>query len=189
MLQHILRWRLFRATCPSSENLVAYQQNTLTSGQHQEIAHHLAHCPHCVHELQMVQRMVEIPADIPPAPNTISRSIMARLQAPRPFMPISRLRMERPTHYAYQTEGLQLTLSIAFEQAGHVAISGELLFEEPSAVQLVGATATLLANEQVLHVTPINRAGHFTIKQIVSGEYSLSLRLRNSEMLVETLRV
>lgn len=53
-LQRLLRKRLYRAFCPSSDELAAFQQMMLEGGQQAMIAAHLADCPHCSRELKLL---------------------------------------------------------------------------------------------------------------------------------------
>lgn len=52
-LQYLLRARLYRALCPTSEELAAFQQRMLEGGRRAQLAAHLAECPHCSYELEL----------------------------------------------------------------------------------------------------------------------------------------
>jgi anti-sigma factor RsiW len=55
-LQQALRARLYRLLCPSSEVLVDYHLGLLGWEQRKYVAHHIAQCPHCVRELDLLAR-------------------------------------------------------------------------------------------------------------------------------------
>ncbi|MFV9506415.1 MAG: zf-HC2 domain-containing protein [Oscillochloridaceae bacterium umkhey_bin13] len=56
-----LRRRLYRATCPSSDLLVDYCQGLLDPYQRAAMIHHLALCPHCTAEVELLVRSVAMP--------------------------------------------------------------------------------------------------------------------------------
>jgi anti-sigma factor RsiW len=62
-LQARLLRRLYRLHCPRSDLLVDYCQGLLDPFQRTAITHHLAVCPHCTHEVALLERsapMVEV---------------------------------------------------------------------------------------------------------------------------------
>jgi anti-sigma factor RsiW len=61
-LQARLLRRLYRLHCPSSGVLVDYCQGLLDPFQRAAVSHHLALCPHCAAELNLLQR-AELMAD------------------------------------------------------------------------------------------------------------------------------
>lgn len=63
-LQQVLRARLYRAFCPSSDELAAFQQGLLEGGRRVRLGTHLATCPHCARELRLVAEML-IPLPLP----------------------------------------------------------------------------------------------------------------------------
>jgi anti-sigma factor RsiW len=54
MLQRLLVAALFRHTCPSSEQLVAYLHHDLTDDEGQALTRHVSECPHCARELSEI---------------------------------------------------------------------------------------------------------------------------------------
>ncbi|WP_322488311.1 hypothetical protein [Chloroflexus sp.] len=56
-MQQVLRRRLYRALCPSTEQLADYCQGLLSPAQQALLAHHIASCPYCNAEVNlMLQR-------------------------------------------------------------------------------------------------------------------------------------
>jgi anti-sigma factor RsiW len=53
-LQALLHRRLYRALCPSSEALAAFQQGMLEGGRSAMVVRHVAECPHCARELRLL---------------------------------------------------------------------------------------------------------------------------------------
>lgn len=62
-----LRRRLYRATCPSSDLLVDYCQGLLDPYQRAAVSHHLALCPHCAAEVDLLEHSVAMPENRPMA--------------------------------------------------------------------------------------------------------------------------
>ncbi len=55
-LQQGLRAHLYRLFCPTSDLLIEYCRGLLDAEQQSAIAHHIALCPACAHELQLLER-------------------------------------------------------------------------------------------------------------------------------------
>ncbi len=56
--QQQLRAKLYRIFCPSSDDLIDYQQGLLPPDRHASITRHLAICPHCSHEAMLLDQAV-----------------------------------------------------------------------------------------------------------------------------------
>jgi anti-sigma factor RsiW len=56
--EQLLLSRLFRSQCPSTEELIAFQQGLAPSDQRMRIGEHLHTCPHCAREFRMVEAML-----------------------------------------------------------------------------------------------------------------------------------
>jgi anti-sigma factor RsiW len=54
LLQRLLVAALFRHTCSSSEELVAFHHDDLTSDEYQAVGRHMSECPHCARELSEI---------------------------------------------------------------------------------------------------------------------------------------
>ena len=59
-VQQQLRSKLYRLFCPSSDDLIDYHQGFLPPERHASLARHLAICPHCSHELLILERAVRV---------------------------------------------------------------------------------------------------------------------------------
>lgn len=56
--EQLLLSRLFRSQCPTTEELIAFQQGLAPSDQRLRIGEHLCTCPHCAREFRMVEAML-----------------------------------------------------------------------------------------------------------------------------------
>jgi anti-sigma factor RsiW len=50
-LQAMLTARLYRASCPTPDQLIAYQRGELRDSEKLVVAQHVRQCPHCAREL------------------------------------------------------------------------------------------------------------------------------------------
>jgi len=53
-IQRALRRRLYRALCPTTDQLIDYCQGLLAPSQQDAIAHHLTSCPYCRSEVELL---------------------------------------------------------------------------------------------------------------------------------------
>lgn len=192
-LQTILRQRLFRAFCPSADDLVAYQHNMLSNGRRAAVANHLTECPHCAREMQLIARAAHDPPQ-PPSPLRFVRRVVAELLTPRTTHALVPLygaaRSPMGAQFAYRADNLELTLRVerAAGRSGVLVMSGSLTIEDDSiAVPPGGATACLLCDESVMAVAPLDELGGFLFDGVTPGQYSLSLSLGDCEVVVESL--
>jgi|HigsolmetaAR202D_1030399.scaffolds.fasta_scaffold00019_44 anti-sigma factor RsiW len=57
-VQQQLRAKLYRLFCPSSDQLIDYFQGLLPNESMHEIRKHLATCPHCSREIQLLEQTI-----------------------------------------------------------------------------------------------------------------------------------
>lgn len=55
-VQQALRRRLYRALCPTTEQLIDYCQGMLSPDQQALLAHHIAACPYCRAEVDLMMQ-------------------------------------------------------------------------------------------------------------------------------------
>jgi anti-sigma factor RsiW len=189
-LQRLLRQRLYRILCPSSDDLLAYRQGWLDDRRASAISAHLRDCPHCVGEV----RLLDEAAGVPPWPPPISqlRRVVAAALAPRPQPVAVYGGMRSSGHsmqYAYRAERLELMLDVqrATGRPGRVVLVGTLLDEEALPGETQRAIASLLEGDFVVSSAALDELGNFVLDDITPGDYSLSLRLPDLEVVVEVL--
>jgi hypothetical protein len=193
-LQRLLRQRLFRILCPSGEELAAYQQGWLEMQRREQIRDHVRDCPFCSGELRLlVDAGQAAQAPQPPSPLGGLRRIIAVALAPlrTPLAPAyGGLRAGGFSgQHAYRAENLELTLDIqrGSSRPGRLALVGMLLNEEGLAGGMSRATASLLSEDLVVSSAPLDDLGSFVLEDLAPGNYSLSLRLPDLEVVVEAL--
>jgi hypothetical protein len=191
-LQQLLRQRLFRILCPSSDELAACQQGWLDARRREEILDHVRDCPFCSGELRLLIEAAQAAPTITPI-NRLRRIIAVALTPPMgsPFGPAyGALRAGRYAgQYAYRAENLELTLDIQriSGHPGRLALVGMLLNEEGLVGGMSRATASLLSEDLVVSSATLDDLGSFVLEDVAPGDYSLSLRLPDIEVVVEAL--
>lgn len=192
-LQRFLRQRLYRALCPSSDELLSYYQRTHTPEQMASMKGHLSICQHCTRELRLLERAAQVPNLVTFAPLIPLRQIIARLEVPRQLSPTALfggLRgVSNSAQFVYRAENMQLMVSVerAVGRPGRMVLTGFLVVDNALSGHTIGSTASLLTHGDVVGSALIDDLGCFMIEDIVPGEHSLSLRLRDCEILVEAL--
>lgn len=193
-LQGLLRKRLYRMFCPTSDDLAAFHQGMLSGSQRTQIANHLAECPHCSGELRMLTEALGLPPQPRPPPAAGLRRIVAKLLAPAPFPPLvaayGALRgIPSGGQYAYQAENLQLMLDVerAASRPGRLVLLGILLIDDSQPNLLRNASANLLRDQTIVGNAQLDDLGNFTLDNLMPGNYSLLLRLHDREVLVDSL--
>jgi hypothetical protein len=190
-LERTLRDRLFRALCPSSGDLLAFQQRTLSPERYIKIVEHIPDCPYCTRELALLSQLAMAAPVDGPRPH---QRIVAELYAPRPLaFGQAFYGAQRSTtssaHYVYRAGNMQLSVSVAqaFGRAGRVVVSGMLMLEGNLADLPPAGTASLLTAGMIVCSVPIDSAGCFALDDVPVGEHALSLRLHECEIVVESL--
>jgi hypothetical protein len=189
-LQQLLRQRLYRILCPSSDDLLAYRQGWLDARRTSTLREHLRDCPHCTKEL----RLLDEAAGAPPWPPPISRlrRVVAHPLAPQrqPIALYGGLRSAgQGGQYAYRAERLELTLDVqqAVGRPGRIVLVGMLSDDDAPPGEMQRATASLLEGDFVVSSAMLDELGSFVLDDISPGDYSLSLRLPDLEVVVEVL--
>jgi hypothetical protein len=92
--------------------------------------------------------------------------------------------------YSYSAENVEVLLNIEFAtDSERLVVSGTLLLGEMLAGPAYGATASLLCGERVVMCSVVDELGYFVIEDVPPGDYSLSLRMPDREVVVESLCV
>lgn len=194
MIQRSLQQRFYRMFCPSSTDLLCFQQRMLNPERYIAIAEHLRDCPHCTGELHLIEQaagtsILSVGGFFP------SQRIALKLEKHGLF-PVATSAPHSHTYgslgdqYLYRADRIRLMLSVerTFGRPSRCIVTGRLSVGNSSANQL-GSTASLLSGEQILSSSSIDTLGCFTIEDVPSGELTLSLRLQDCEVVIDSLRV
>lgn len=195
-LQNALRRRLFRAFCPSSDDLLAFHHHHLPDARSTRIATHIDECPHCTRELQLIMRAAHEPPQLFAGVWPLRRLVAQPLATAGPVGSLPLYGAARSgsanAQYAYRAENLELTLRVArvVGRSGTLAVSGQLATDDCALEALLpGATAHLLSNADEQAVVSLDELGGFFFDGVCPGEYQLSVRLGECEVVVEAFAV
>ena len=193
-LQNLLRKQLYRVLCPSSDQLLALLHGWLDSSQTMQIQSHVNSCPLCAADMRLLIDAASVPAAAPAGPLNRLRRVVAELITPRAPSPLTAAYgvmrgSSSGGQYAYRAENIQLMLDVerAAAYPGRLILLGLLLPDDSIGDRLNSATASLLHNDTIITSTLLDELGNFVIEDIAPGDYSLSLRLPDREVVVEAL--
>ncbi|NOK60592.1 MAG: hypothetical protein GFH27_549297n191 [Chloroflexi bacterium AL-W] len=192
-LQSQLHTHLYRAFCPSGETLVTFHQGLLEADQHDEVAEHITECPHCNHELTLLAEMARAPLMARPLLPQLQR-ITSMPLTPSPLTPFvfnqgKLYNQVGSRQYTYRVDNFQLALNIAssIDNAGQVALSGTFDYRDTTPFRLPGAVISLLDSKHVVKCAVVDKQGHFIMRQVTGGNYHLSLRNEQYEVVFDAL--
>ncbi|HEV8637345.1 MAG TPA: hypothetical protein VG370_24250 [Chloroflexota bacterium] len=196
--QGALRRGLHRFDCPSAHALGEYQLEVLPAEEGRRIAAHAAECPRCAEELRMLRSFLAVEPE--PAVGLVDRGrrLVARL-IPTPLSPAQAgLRgTASASSQTYQADGIGVALtpipapgtrSTGPSGWGRGAFIGLVWSEGPAGARL-GGVAQLVASDGLSHEAPIDELGNFAFEDVAAGAGQLELRLGDTVVVVEDVRV
>lgn len=175
-LQGLLRQRLYRVFCLSTEELANYQQGKLIPAEAARAHTHMAECGRCRAELALLAEITASP--ITPCVRPWRQVVAAPLHQVDVFAD------DQGTPQIYCAGGLRIVLHVE-RQHGR---DGPRLAGSLSGATAHGVTASLLCKGRVVSSTALNEQGAFMLEHLDSGDFRLSLRLPDYEVIVEALR-
>ena len=200
-LQGLLRQQFFRMFCPASDTLVAFQQGLLAGDQYLSVATHVAECPYCGRELQLLKHlMVEgLVGRSPPEPQQRAaadppldrpRRVIARpLPRPVPALAGAYRGAANVLQYAYNAENLQITIGVRrlTQRTDRRVVVGTIESEDSLFSSIGEATVSLLQCGALICSAALDDLGNFVLDDLVPGIYRLALRLPDREVVIEAL--
>jgi hypothetical protein len=163
-LQATLTARLYRASCPTPDQLIAYQRGELRGNEKLTVAQHLRQCPHCARELAALAHEEE--EDVNPG-ERFRTAIEVRV-APG---------MSRTTAQVYRLCHVKVTVTqrLARANPGRWDLSGHVDLGGRGPESIDGTTAELYRGEALVAIAAVSPRGQFTFRDLEPGEYYLSL--------------
>lgn len=196
--EQLLRINLYRADCPSAQELGEYELKLLPQFQINAITGHLAHCPACRQELAVLHeffRMVALPEPRPTIGKQIRviiATLLGDMQAGwqgmggmQPAMAAMRGEQHKPR--IYEAEDYQLTIEIQEdpENPGRQALFGLLIGEEaPTSFEI-----QLWQDDTLITQAPVDEYGNFNIANLMKDNYDLKLIKPELEIRLEALQL
>ncbi len=190
-LEAILSAGLYRYSCPSFEQLYAYQQGELVDSDYLIVSRHVRQCPHCAQELAALAREER-------------RSLGERLHATLQVISARPMGLQiqpagargqgaedspRPEIYGAGEVELLVTLRPAVFQPGEYDLAG-LVHTGGQVPQAVGtAKVELYRGQDLVAITSVSPRGQFTILAVEPGCYELVLLWEHREIHLEGVQV
>jgi len=177
-LQATLTARLYRASCATPEQLIAYQRNELRGSEKLTVAQHLRRCPHCARELAALAH--EEREDVNPG-ERCRVSIEVRVA---PGMNRTTAQVHRLCHVK-----VTVTQRLARANPGRWDLSGQVDLGGRGPESIDGTTVQLYRGEELIATTAVSPRGQFTFTEVEPGSYRLSLTAENRAVHTKDLQV
>jgi hypothetical protein len=94
-------------------------------------------------------------------------------------------------YYTYSAENIKVTVNVQIMdgRADRVTLWGSLTCTERPGTKARGFTASLLSGERIITCSMVDESGNFSLDNLTPGDYSLSFRMPDREVVVESLRL
>lgn len=191
--EHQLRYCLYRALCPTTDELLAYVQRKLNPESFIRITEHIFDCQECAKELQILEQAANIPThiellDMQPKHYTAAQSSTTSRHRAR--MNLGLRCGNREVQYVYHASNMSLSLSIS---PGHSSmercLSGFLIIKAHQEPGIHEGWVSLIHDGRVLHRSLIDRSGCFKMHDLILGRHVLSLQTDQCEIVIDPLDI
>lgn len=194
-----LRALLFRGTCPEAHELGQFEMNMLDAERAALVAQHVETCPRCAMELEELRGFLkDVAPDLEYSFLERVRLLIARLapdlgdlgggRQPAPLLAGVRGVDNGPL--IYEADGVQVSLEVQDDAggAGRKSVLGLVMGAEAT-----GWQATLWQEEgplaELVQTQEIDDLGNFMFESLLPGNYSLTLRSEDVEVVIQELAV
>jgi anti-sigma factor RsiW len=190
-LQAMLTANLYRRSCPTSEQLIAYRYGELQGGEHLVVAQHLRQCPHCARELAALSHAERR------GPGEWLRTTIEVVEAAlvTPHVQAAGVRTipgrDRSTPQVYRADGVEVIVNQhpsrthphQWDLVGLVHVAGQV----PATIG--EARAELYRGEGLIAIEQVSPRGQFTFAGLEPAGYDLGLIWEQREIRLEGIRV
>lgn len=174
----ILKNGVFRETCPDTDTLWRYENQTLVDRE--KVAIHINSCAYCQQELRQIRKAIYRPSDLAEENNTLSfhshaaRKLIEAILVPKSAMTSNALRGESETQQIFQAEDSQIIISKTplTAVADVWQIEGQIISATMSVDRLKG-TIIVTKNDANVGNYEINNVGYFEVDNLKPGKYGL----------------
>ena len=163
-LQAALTARLYRASCPTPDQLIAYRRGELRGNDKLTVAQHVRQCPHCARELAALAHE-EVERN---NPDERHFAVIEVRVAPG---------IGRPTPQVYQLCDIQVTVTqrLARANPGRWDLSGQLDLKGRGPESVDVTAVQLYRGDALVSTAAVSPRGQFTFREVEPGSYRLSL--------------
>jgi len=193
--QKRLTSQLYRASCPSTDELGEFHLRMLPASQTLVVGQHLRECPHCAHELSQLEEFLNEPTTQPGLLKSVN-VLIARLVR-KPGMgqdsggllgapTFAGLRGEEDEPFIYQAGDIRIVIEVQddVEQMGFKTLLGLV-----TGLDTNEFTIQVSQENQVINISSVDEIGNFIIPRLSPGHYKLILSGPNMEIHVQSLPV
>lgn len=175
--QKLLTSRLYRASCPSTDELGEFQLRMLPSDQMLVISQHVRECPLCTREIEQLKEYL---SDLAPEGNLVqqAKTLIARLivgqdRSSAVGESALALRGEIEEHVIYETNGIVIVLDIQPTVEGKANILGQVAADDQE--NWTGAEVKLQQTDENQMTTILDDLGAFHFEEAPSVSIQLTI--------------
>ena len=176
--QNILTSRLYRISCPSTEELGEFHLRMLPPDRMLIVSQHLRECPHCTREIAQLKEFL---SDLAPGPEggllRQTKLLIAQLVAGQGGFvagePSFALRGEGEGPLTFEAEGTVTVLDIQLDNEGKLNILGQVAADDQDL--WTGSTVTLKQTDGSQLTTTLDDLGAFRFEQVSSGSIQIMI--------------
>ena len=185
-VDHTLRERLFRASCPTADVLLGYVTRTLPAGERRRVARHIEECPHCAAEVQELEQAGV--ASVPTLWQQVARAARALIEAiavpPRPEL-VPALRGSSHHLRLFRAGDLDIALGSEVSGPGPVfRVRGRVMEQGIPSSRLAGHVVRLVQQDTVVARQQVDELGYFVFEEVPPGEYDLVLDYTDADIVI-----
>ena len=173
-----LRWGLYRATCPSADELGRWQLHILPPDEELRVAAHVRSCPRCQRECMELEaaddRTMSVLLDLLKA--ATRWLIPTRVAAPQS------VRGGLPPQQRYQTEGLDVFV-------GPMLVGDQRQLRGRLRPPTPGVTIWLVRDDQPPRSQTTDDAGYFVFPNVAPGHYDLGFGWQGQAVILRAVEV
>ena len=171
--QKLLTSRLYRASCPSTDELGEFHLRMLPSDQMLIISQHVRECPLCTREIEQLKEYL---SDLAPEGNLLqqTRRLIAQLvSGGRAGEPALALRGPDEGPMTFEAEGTVIVLDVQPANEGKVNIFGQVAADDQDL--WTGSTITLNQADGSEITDSLNDLGAFQFEQVSTGSIQITI--------------
>lgn len=174
--QKQLKTRLYRSTCPSSEELGGYYLRMAPPNERLVIGQHLRECPHCVSEINTLAEYLNETSS-QPDPGKSLKTVFAKLVSgvagTGSLQTFPALRGQAKDLPIFEAEGIVITIDLQSTPNGQVSLLGQVAADEQD--EWTGATVELKQAYVTSLTTTLDDLGAFTFETVYPGSMQIKV--------------
>ena len=171
--QKLLTSRLYRVSCPSTEELGEFYLRILPSDRMLIISKHLRECPHCTREIDQLKEFL---INLAPSPESNllqqTKRLIAQLVSGQGTSGVAgelsfALRGKAEGPITFEAEGIVIVLDVQPAIEGKVSVLGQVAADDQDL--WTGSTVTLKQTDGARSTDSLDDLGAFRFEQVSSG--------------------